>query len=409
MSKSYIELKLKDKNDYNIYVINGDKRIKLSNSNMLIMSKIIRKYPHKRINENIIIYPDLMPIMIKFYREKSKQKKKKVNRKKSKELLPGVILTLSLYAMIKLMSNDIDIVPEDNTQKIEIELDELNNNLKITEVKTTTSTSNDSTTKVIIEEPANNNENITEIKTKEEKNISTYETNKEENIEKSETKENTNQTNKEEPCIIESCFYYYYDTPGDQESLENASQYMDIFKECERKYGVDANLLCAIAAQESSGIHKEYSQNGHALGLMQIEDIWAGKTIKAFNFETNSYETTTIDYEKLKEVKYCVDIAAMIQQINLDETKKNFKKIPSEEINSFATQKYNMGYGNMGEILSYGNDWMNNRDKISAGDPIYLEHVISRYGPRITITNKLPDATYITTYVNTAFEKQHVK
>ena len=66
MSKSYIELKLKDKNDYNIYVINGDRRIKLSNSNMLIMSKIIRKYPHKRINETTIIYPDLMPIMIKF-------------------------------------------------------------------------------------------------------------------------------------------------------------------------------------------------------------------------------------------------------------------------------------------------------------------------------------------------------
>lgn len=400
MSKRYIELKFNNNNDYNIYVINGDKRIKLSNRNMLIMSKIIRKYPHKRINATTIIYPDLMPIMIKFYREQSKQKKQKVNRKKSKKLLPRVILTLSLYAMTKLISSDVDIELKDTIPKIETEFEEPDNISQTTETKTNQTPLKDSTTKGIIEETTNNSE------TKEE----------------SEIKENNTQLNGEDnkvnPKLLnnkvgenynENYFNYDFDTPGDKEALNNAYQYMDIFKKYERIYGVDAKLLCAISAQESSGIHREYSQNGHAVGLMQIENIWAGGTIKAFNFDTNSYETITVDYSRIGELDYNVKIGAAIFQNNFYETLNRFTDITdkSEQI-IFSLQKYNMGPGNMRKVLSFGENWIDNRGMISAGDKYYFEHVLSRLDNYTDITVRLDDGSYqTTTIVNNSLEKQH--
>ena len=403
MSKSYIELKLKDKNDYNIYVINGDKRIKLSNSNMLIMSKIIRKYPHKRINENTIIYPDLMPIMIKFYREKSRQKKKKVNRKKSKKLLPGVILTLSLYAMTKLMSNDIDIVPENNEPQITTETNDINEksidedaptNINQVPIK-------DTTIEVIIEDT--NNQEKTNQQTTEIINIQSNET--------TNVPQQTLMDYNEESNYDESYFYYDFDTPGDKQALNNATQYMEIFKKYERIYGVDANILCAISAQESAGIHKNYSQNGHATGLMQIENIWAGATIKVFNFDTNSYETITVDYSRIGELDYNIKIGAAIFQLNYYETLKSFPNITeqSEQI-IFSLQKYNMGPGNMRKVLNFGKNWMDNRGMISAGDRYYFEHVLSRLDNYTDVTVRKADGSYqTTTLVNNSLEKHHSK
>lgn len=404
MSKSYIELKLKDKNDYNIYVINGDKRIKLSNSNMLIMSKIIRKYPHKRINDNTIIYPDLMPIMISFYREKSKQKKKKVNRKKSKKLLPRVILTLSLYAVIKLVSNDINISPEDDITKLETELEsndyKIENSQNNESINTNQIHLKDSSIKVTIEETITNPEYIEPIET--ETNINqTIETVNEP------SQELVNYT--EESNYTENCFYYDFDTPGDKTALNNSSNYMETFKKYERIYGVDAKLLCAIGAQESSGIHREYTQNGYATGLMGIENIWDGGTIKAFNFDTNSYETITVDYSRIGELDYNVKIGAAIFQNNFYETLNRFTNITdkSEQI-IFSLQKYNMGPGNMKKVLSFGENWMDNRGMISAGDRYYFEHVLSRLDNYTDITVRLDDGSYqTTTLVNNSLEKHH--
>jgi len=401
MSNKYIELKFNNNNDYNIYVVNENKRIKLSNSNMLIMSKIIRKYPHKRINENTIIYPDLMPIMIKFYREQSKQKKQKINRKKSKKLLPGVVLTLSLYAISKLISNDTDIVPEDNTPKLETELE--TNNIQQNESSNTNQLPiKDETIKITIEETIETPEYSEQLE------IETNNTPSNEIINEKEQEllNYTEQTNSNE-----NYFYYEFDTPSDKAALNNSTNYMETFKKYERIYGVDANLLCAIGAQESAGIHKNYSQNGHATGLMQIENIWAGATIKAFNFDTNSYETIIVDYSRIGELDYNVKIGAAIFQLNYYETLNRFTNITdkSEQI-IFSLQKYNMGPGNMRKVLSFGENWMDNRGMISAGDRYYFEHVLSRLDNYTDITVRLDDGSYqTTTLVNNSLEKHHSK
>jgi len=401
MSKRYIELKFNNNNDYNIYVVNENKRIKLSNSNMLIMSKIIRKYPHKRINENTIIYPDLMPIMIKFYREQSKHKKQKVNRNKSKKLLPGVVLTLSLYAISKLISNDIDIIPEDNTPKLETELE--SNNINQNESSNTNQLPiKDETIKITIEETIETPEYSEQLE------IETNNTPSNEIINEKEQEllNYTEQTNSNE-----NYFYYEFDTPSDKAALNNSTNYMETFKKYERIYGVDANLLCAIGAQESAGIHKNYSQNGHATGLMQIENIWAGATIKAFNFDTNSYETIIVDYSRIGELDYNVKIGAAIFQLNYYETLNRFTNITdkSEQI-IFSLQKYNMGPGNMRKVLSFGENWMDNRGMISAGDRYYFEHVLSRLDNYTDITVRLDDGSYqTTTLVNNSLEKHHSK
>jgi len=401
MSNKYIELKFNNNNDYNIYVVNENKRIKLSNSNMLIMSKIIRKYPHKRINENTIIYPDLMPIMIKFYREQSKHKKQKVNRNKSKKLLPGVVLTLSLYAISKLISNDIDIIPEDNTPKLETELE--SNNINQNESSNTNQLPiKDETIKITIEETIETPEYSEQLE------IETNNTPSNEIINEKEQEllNYTEQTNSNE-----NYFYYEFDTPSDKAALNNSTNYMETFKKYERIYGVDANLLCAIGAQESAGIHKNYSQNGHATGLMQIENIWAGATIKAFNFDTNSYETIIVDYSRIGELDYNVKIGAAIFQLNYYETLNRFTNITdkSEQI-IFSLQKYNMGPGNMRKVLSFGENWMDNRGMISAGDRYYFEHVLSRLDNYTDITVRLDDGSYqTTTLVNNSLEKHHSK
>ena len=401
MSNKYIELKFNNNNDYNIYVVNENKRIKLSNSNMLIMSKIIRKYPHKRINENTIIYPDLMPIMIKFYREQSKHKKQKVNRNKSKKLLPGVVLTLSLYAISKLISNDIDIIPEDNTPKLETELE--SNNINQNESSNTNQLPiKDETIKITIEETIETPEYSEQLE------IETNNTPSNEIINEKEQEllNYTEQTNSNE-----NYFYYEFDTPSDKAALNNSTNYMETFKKYERIYGVDANLLCAIGAQESAGIHKNYSQNGHATGLMQIENIWAGATIKAFNFDTNSYETIIVDYSRIGELDYNVKIGAAIFQLNYYETLNRFTNITdkSEQI-IFSLQKYNMGPGNMRKVLKFGENWMDNRGMISAGDRYYFEHVLSRLDNYTDITVRLDDGSYqTTTLVNNSLEKHHSK
>ena len=403
MSNKYIELKFNNNNDYNIYVVNENKRIKLSNSNMLIMSKIIRKYPHKRINENTIIYPDLMPIMIKFYREQSKHKKQKVNKKKSKKVLPTIVLTISLYAMTKLISNDIDTLPENNEPQITTETNDINEESihKDTPTNISQIPIKDTTIEIIIEDT--NNQEETNQQTTEIINIQSNETTNE--------PQQTIMDYNEESNYDESYFYYDFDTPGDKQALNNATQYMDIFKKYERIYGIDANILCAISAQESAGIHKNYSQNGHATGLMQIENIWAGATIKAFNFDTNSYETITVDYSRIGELDYNGKIGAAIFQLNYYETLNRFTNITykSEQI-IFSLQKYNMGPGKMRKVLSFGENWMDNRGMIAAGDRYYFEHVLSRLDNYTDITVRLDDGSYqTTTLVNNSLEKHHSK
>lgn len=157
--------------------------------------------------------------------------------------------------------------------------------------------------------------------------------------------------------------------------------YKDIITRISKKYGIDPQIMLAIATQES-GIHK-IDENTPAIGLMQIEkSVWVGETITAFNYESNSNESVYITKETLENLEFNIQVACMHFQKCLKDSKYNLP---------IAIQMYNYGYGNLNKTLKMcynnidlrnvelieDNEWLNYRENISAGDKLYLEHILS--------------------------------
>lgn len=180
-------------------------------------------------------------------------------------------------------------------------------------------------------------------------------------------------------------FWFDGDDLGERLDYKNALNYKSIFDNYGNTYGIDPNLLIAIAAQEGSGVHKEISENGHALGIMQVEmDVWCGKELTAYNFDTGMEETIVVNKGDLTNVDYNIKVGAMIFQGVLEQYNYN---IP------LALQAYNFGYGNIKKMLntcfaSTGvnidemiddvnhTEWMNYRNFLGVGDGNYVEHVL---------------------------------
>lgn len=213
-------------------------------------------------------------------------------------------------------------------------------------------------------------------------------------------------------------FSYEYSDVGDNEALDNAYEYNYYFELYGNMYGIDAKLLALIAAQESSGIHKNYSENGFATGLMGIENVWSGETVRAYNYQTQEMEQMTIDYDRVgSDVDYNIKVGAMIFQQKFNAAVKNRGNLFSEnELLPYGIQKYNLGVGNSARLFKIGNgDWIDNREYISSGDNRYFEHVLSRLNNGDTINLMYYDedtgkiTIYSTTLYNYALEKGRSK
>lgn len=213
-------------------------------------------------------------------------------------------------------------------------------------------------------------------------------------------------------------FSYEYSDVGDNEALDNAYEYNYYFELYGNMYGIDAKLLALIAAQESSGIHKNYSENGFATGLMGIENVWSGETVRAYNYQTQEMEQMTIDYDRVgSDVDYNIKVGAMIFQQKFNAAVKNRGNLFSEnELLAYGIQKYNLGVGNSARLFKIGNgDWIDNREYISSGDNRYFEHVLSRLNNGDTINLMYYDedtgkiTIYSTTLYNYALEKGRSK
>ncbi len=159
--------------------------------------------------------------------------------------------------------------------------------------------------------------------------------------------------------------------------------YYDFIKKISPEYGIDPQIILAIATQES-GMHDK-NENGPAMGLMQIElGVWDNQSITAFNYSKNQYETYNITKEKLKDLEFNVRVGCMIFQDCLKKSNNNLL---------VAIQMYNFGYGNISTVLknyystnninmneaikNLNDDWINSRSVINEGDKLYLEHVLS--------------------------------
>lgn len=204
------------------------------------------------------------------------------------------------------------------------------------------------------------------------------------------------------------CIPIEYEDRSEQEKLCMTKEYYgDILEKYASQYGLDSNLVLAIATQER-GIHSKDRDLGGATGLMQIQNaVWNGETIYAYNFQTQQKEKIYITKEKIKDLDTNIKIGCMYLQNCMQYMKYNTVA---------AVQCYNMGYGNMKKILTaYSNEcgksineiledeydvgWLGYRDIINKGDTNYVEHVFSWIGNNIKITNLKDDGALITSSI----------
>ena len=179
-----------------------------------------------------------------------------------------------------------------------------------------------------------------------------------------------------------------YGSKSDTEKAILASEnYKWLIDEYSRVYGLDSDLMLAIATQER-GVHSEYTDEGGATGLMQIQNgVWDGATLSAYNFDTASWDTVVVDTSSLGNLDYNVRIGSMIYQTYLRDM----------DYNSIAAiQAYNQGNGAVaGIISSYASDagktssevlddptdlgWLEYTNYVPFGDPNYVLNVLSWY------------------------------
>ncbi len=247
------------------------------------------------------------------------------------------------------------------------------------------------------------NDNIIEIDTDEDEIIQAIDNALEEEKEIVEKIPEQDQTSSYNDNMIEMFqteeFHFSYEDRTEEENIRNAKRYEDLFEKYANRYGMDKNLLMAMAAQESNGDHNSYINRGPAEGLMQIEkSAHLDTVVSAYNFETNQIEKETITLEKLQDVEYNIKIGTMILRNCMEENNYN---IP------LAIQAYNFGTGNMAKSINTCSDleniskdeiknnpsnniWLLYREFVHAGDPKYVEHVFSflKSGTTLKILDK---------------------
>ena len=216
--------------------------------------------------------------------------------------------------------------------------------------------------------------------------------------------------------LEEQSFHYNYEDRTNNESFHNASRYDDLFEKYGNYYGVDKNLLKAIAAQESGGDHNSALEGYPAVGLMQLEKAAIlGETISAYNYVTETTDEITVDMEDLLDLETNVRLSAMVFQNCLNYENGN---------PILALQTYNFGVGNIYNMLEiYSNDsnksideirnnkndnkWLDYREYITQGDSKYVEHVLS-YLEKDQIQVKYKGKT-ITQNITNDYMKENIK
>lgn len=172
------------------------------------------------------------------------------------------------------------------------------------------------------------------------------------------------------------------------------NNYGDLITKYANMYGIDPKVAIAVFTHER-GYHSDTMDPGGAIGLCQVQlDVWNDKDIKAFNFETNSWETYHIKEENIKNLEQNIKAGVMILQESLRQVSYMILQ---------GVQNYNYGLGNLNvafrqsglnanELNEQNNkEWMQYRDLIKGGDPLYIEHVFQYIPSDSDLHFKTPD------------------
>lgn len=214
-------------------------------------------------------------------------------------------------------------------------------------------------------------------------------------VKQKENKEDT-KTIKQKDINIPEIYLEYEDRSNAEKAYVTEAYYGEVLNKYAKMYGIDYNIVRAIATQER-GIHSNYMDEGGATGLMQIQnEVWLNNEVTAYNYLTNEKETVFVEQSKISDVFSNIKIGCMIFQNCMNYMNNNVLA---------AIQCYNMGYGSMNYILDVysketGNTkdeilknqedigWLKFRDVVKIGDQNYLENVLSWVGDGKNITNK---------------------
>lgn len=180
----------------------------------------------------------------------------------------------------------------------------------------------------------------------------------------------------------------------DEKYLYCKNNYGDLITKYANMYGIDPKIAIAVFTHER-GYHSDVMDPGGAIGLCQVQlDVWDDKDVKAFNFETNSWETYHIKEENIKNLEQNIKAGVMILQESLRQVSYIILQ---------GVQNYNYGLGNLNvafrqsglnadELNEQNNkEWMQYRDLIKGGDPLYIEHVFQYVPSDSDLHFKTPD------------------
>ncbi len=159
-------------------------------------------------------------------------------------------------------------------------------------------------------------------------------------------------------------FSFNYDNQEASENVIRSNNYINYYIKYGKQYGIDPKLLMAIVSQESSGIHEGFIDEP-AVGAMQIQNVWNGESVTAYNFNTHSYETEHIDWYSLDDLDLNIKTGTMIFASYLEQLDYDLPK---------TIAGYNIG---IGAIKSMGDSWQDQIQYYTSGDNKYYKKVLS--------------------------------
>ena len=145
-------------------------------------------------------------------------------------------------------------------------------------------------------------------------------------IEEAEKKEQTNgellaQLVEEKDTIYQNFNIDFSDRTSAEKAVSAKNNYYSLVSKYAKTYGIDKDLMMAIGTQEK-GVHSTEIDPGGGVGLMQMQyQVWVNQDVKAYNFDTNSWESFHVTDSNIRELDTNIKIACMYFQnclVNMD-------------------------------------------------------------------------------------------
>lgn len=145
-------------------------------------------------------------------------------------------------------------------------------------------------------------------------------------VEEAEKKEQTNgellaQLVEEKDTIYQNFNIDFSDRTSAEKAVSAKNNYYSLVSKYAKTYGIDKDLMMAIGTQEK-GVHSTEIDPGGGVGLMQMQyQVWVNQDVKAYNFDTNSWESFHVTDNNIRELDTNIKIACMYFQnclVNMD-------------------------------------------------------------------------------------------